>query len=39
MKQYSTERPRFAPFALIAAGLWCAALALRFAVPAFQTFP
>jgi len=39
MKQYSTERPRYAPFALIAAALWCAALVLRFAVPAFATFP
>jgi hypothetical protein len=39
MRQYSTERPRFAPFALIAAGLWTLALAMRFAVPAFQTFP
>ncbi len=39
MKQYSTERPRFAPFALAAVALWCAALLLRFTIPAFQTFP
>jgi Mg-chelatase subunit ChlD len=39
MRQYSTERPRYAPFALVAAALWSAALALRFAVPQFQTFP
>jgi hypothetical protein len=39
MKQYSTERPRFAPFALVAAGLWTLALVMRFTVPAFQTFP
>jgi hypothetical protein len=39
LKQYSTERPRFGPFALIAAGLWCIALVMRFTVPAFQTFP
>jgi hypothetical protein len=39
MKQYSTERPRYAPFALTAALLWCAALILRFTIPAFQTFP
>jgi hypothetical protein len=39
LKQYSTERPRFAPFALAAAGLWSAALALRLLVPAFRTFP
>jgi len=39
MKQYSTERPRFAPFALTAVALWCAALLLRFTIPTFQTFP
>ena len=39
MKQYSTERPRYAVFALTAAALWCAALMLRFTVPTFQTFP
>ncbi|HEX7283081.1 MAG TPA: vWA domain-containing protein [Vicinamibacterales bacterium] len=39
MKQYSTERPRYAVFALTAAALWCAALILRFTVPTFQTFP
>jgi hypothetical protein len=39
IKQYSTERPRFAPFALVAAGLWALALLMRFTLPAFQTFP
>jgi Mg-chelatase subunit ChlD len=39
MKQYSTERPRYAVFALTAAAFWCAALVLRFTVPTFQTFP
>lgn len=39
MKQYSTERPRYAPFALTGVGLWCLALLLRFTIPAFQTFP
>lgn len=39
LRQYSTERPRYAPFALAAAALWSLAIALRFAVPAFQTFP
>jgi hypothetical protein len=38
-KQYSTERPRFAPFALMAAGLWSLALLLRLTVPAFGVFP
>ncbi|HJU41769.1 MAG TPA: VWA domain-containing protein [Vicinamibacterales bacterium] len=39
MKQYSTERPRYAVFALTAAALWCVALLLRFTIPTFQTFP
>jgi Mg-chelatase subunit ChlD len=39
MKQYSTERPRYAVFALTAAALWCTALLLRFTIPTFQTFP
>ncbi|OFW46328.1 MAG: hypothetical protein A3J29_17650 [Acidobacteria bacterium RIFCSPLOWO2_12_FULL_67_14b] len=39
IKQYSTERPRYAPFALAGAGFWCLALLLRFTVPTFQTFP
>ena len=33
MKQYSTERPRFAPFALAAAAFWSLALLLRLTVP------
>jgi hypothetical protein len=39
VKQYSTERPRFTPFAIAAAALWSAAIALRLLVPAFKTFP
>ncbi len=39
LKQYSSERPRFAPFAMIAAAFWAAALALRLTVPAFTAFP
>ncbi len=38
-KQYSTERPRFAPFAMAAAGLWSLALLLRMTVSVFGTFP
>lgn len=38
-RQYSTERPRFAPFALAAAALWSLALLLRMVVPVFGTFP
>jgi Mg-chelatase subunit ChlD len=39
LKQYSTERPRFSPYALAAAALWSLALLLRMTVPAFRTFP
>jgi von Willebrand factor type A domain len=39
LKQYSTERPRFSPFALAAAALWSVALLLRMTVPTFRTFP
>jgi hypothetical protein len=39
IKQYSTDRPRFSPFALAAAALWSMALLLRMTVPGFRTFP
>ncbi|MGH9173497.1 MAG: vWA domain-containing protein [Vicinamibacterales bacterium] len=39
MKRYTTEQPRYAPFAMMAAGLWALALLLRLTVPWFQTFP
>jgi Ca-activated chloride channel family protein len=39
VRQYTTERPRFQFFALVAAGLWTAAIALKLTVPYFQTFP
>ena len=39
IKQYSTERPRYAVFALTAVAFWCAAMMLRFTIPTFQTFP
>jgi len=39
LKQYSTERPRYAPFALTGAAFWCLALLVRLTVPTFQTFP
>lgn len=37
--QYSTERPRFAPFAVAAAGCWALALVLKLIVPGFRRFP
>jgi hypothetical protein len=37
--QYSTQRPRFAFFAMIAAVCWAGAAALKLAVPWFQKLP
>ena len=39
VRQYSSQEPRFAVFALMAAGLWAAAAALKLAVPYFQKLP
>jgi Ca-activated chloride channel family protein len=39
IKQYSTQQPRFSVFALIAAGLWTLALALKLTVPHLNKFP
>ena len=39
VKQYSSEQPRFAGFALVAAALWTLAAALKLTLPYFQTFP
>ncbi len=39
LRLYSTEQPRFRPFAMAAVGLWVIALALKFIVPQFQKFP
>ena len=39
VKQYSTERPHYASFALAACGLWLSALILKLMLPFFQKFP
>jgi len=39
IKQYSTQRPRFFVFALIAATLWTLAAALKLTVPYLRKFP
>jgi hypothetical protein len=39
MKRYTTEQPRFAAFAVIAAACWSLALLMRLTLPWFQTFP
>jgi hypothetical protein len=39
VRQYSSQQPRFAVFALIAAGLWVSAAALKLGIPYFQKLP
>jgi Ca-activated chloride channel family protein len=39
MKRYTTEQPRFAGYAMLAAALWSLALVMRLTLPWFQTFP
>jgi von Willebrand factor type A domain len=39
VKLYSTQRPRFAPYAFMATGFWSIALALQLTVPYFRKFP
>jgi len=39
VRRYATAEPRFSPFALVACGLFAAAIGLRLTIPAFQTFP
>jgi hypothetical protein len=39
LREYSSQRPRFAGFALIAVALWLLASALKLGVRRFRTFP
>ncbi|MEQ1760268.1 MAG: vWA domain-containing protein [Vicinamibacterales bacterium] len=39
VKQYVSQRPKYRPFALVAAGLWSVAIVLALTVPAFRSFP
>jgi hypothetical protein len=39
LRQYSTQVPRFPPFAFAAVALWTVAIALRLLTPWFTTFP
>ena len=39
IKRYTTERKRFAPYALMAASCWTVALLLQLTVPYFRKFP
>jgi hypothetical protein len=39
VRQYTTQEPRFASFALAALGLWAGAAALRLALPVFSSVP
>ena len=39
IRRYSTQRPKFAPYAFMATGLWTIALFLQLTVPYFRKFP
>jgi hypothetical protein len=39
MREYAVQRPRFAPYALIAVTLWACAGVLKLSVRQFRTFP
>ena len=39
IKQYISQRPKYRPFALAAAGLWSLAVGLALTVPLFRSFP
>ena len=39
IKEYTIQRPRYAPYALIAVMLWAAAIAAKLTVPYFRKFP
>jgi len=39
VKRYSTQRPKFAPYAFMATGFWSLALALQLTVPYFRKLP
>lgn len=39
IREYSTQLPRYAPFALAAVAFWTLAAAMRLATPWFTTFP
>jgi len=39
VKRYSTERPRFEPYAFMAASFWSVALLLQLTIPYFRKFP
>jgi hypothetical protein len=39
VKRYSTQRPKFAPYAFMATAFWSLALVLQLTVPYFRKFP
>jgi len=39
IRRYSTQRPKFAPYAFMATGFWTVALFLQLTVPYFRKFP
>jgi hypothetical protein len=39
VKRYSSQQPRFTPYAFLAASFWTLALVLQLTVPYFRKFP
>src|SRR5439155_9725627 len=39
IRRYSTQRPKFGPYAFMATGFWTIALFLQLTVPYFRKFP
>jgi hypothetical protein len=39
LREYTVQRPRFSPYAIVAVMLWMAAGLLKLTVPQFRTFP
>jgi hypothetical protein len=39
VKRYSSQQPRFTPYAFMAASCWTVALLLQLTVPYFRKFP
>jgi hypothetical protein len=39
LREYTSQRPRFTAYAIVASFLWFAAGLLKLSVPLFRTFP
>ena len=39
VREYTSQRPQFSGYVLLAIGLWLTAVLLKFGFPQFRTFP